>query len=137
MNNSFSAWAACAQMIAFNRLKPVWQSSPVPNGLTALNEAMDLFTKRFIENGFGGIVGKIDYRIPTPTTSSTIRGKTAFRRNNVPLSITVNPIQIDRVDLTNGALEGSLAHYWLHRVGYTHPPNNPNVPESFFAQLFD
>ncbi|MGO0260160.1 hypothetical protein ACTL7R_12290 [Priestia aryabhattai] len=158
LNNGVSSWAACANMYAFNRLKPIWQIAPVPNGLTALNEAMDLFTQRFIENGFGGIVGKIHYHIPTPVTSSTIRGQTAFRRNNVSLSITVNPAQIDRADISNGALEGSLVHAWLHRVGYTHPPNmyttyfsgeapmcymrgflskNPAVPDSFYTQLFD
>ena len=158
LNNGVSSWAACAQTYAFNRLKPVWQLISVPNGLTALNEAMDLFTQRFIENGFGGIVAKIDYHIPTPITSSTIRAQTAFRRNNVPLSITVNPTQIDRGDLTNGILEGSLVHAWLHRVGYNHPfntyttyfsgetpmcymrgylPKNPNLPDSFFTQFFD
>lgn len=158
LNNGVSFWAACAQMNAFNRLKPVWQVTPVPNGLAALNEAMDLFTQRFIENGFGGIVGRIDYHIPAPVTSSTIRGRTAFRRNNVPLSITINPTQIDRGDITNGALGDSLAHAWLHRVGYTHPPNiyttyfsgeaamcymrgylpkNPALPDSAFTQFFD
>jgi len=157
LNNGVSSWAACAQTYAFNRLKPIWQITPVPNGLTALNEAMDLFTQRFIENGFGGIVGKIDYHIPIPVTSSTIRAQTAFRRNNVPLSITVNPTQIDRADVTNGALEGSLVHAWLHRVGYTHPPNTYTtyfsgeasmcymrsfgpkgaLPDSAFTQFFD
>ncbi|WP_310877712.1 hypothetical protein [Priestia megaterium] len=158
LNNGVSSWAACSQMYSFNRLKPVWQATPVPNGLTALNEAMDLWTQRFIENGFKGIVAKIDYRIPNPATSSTIRGKTAYRRNLVPLSITVNPIQIDRGDITNGVLEGSLVHAWLHRVGYKHPintyttyfsgesamcymrgyaPKNPNVPDSVYTQFFD
>ncbi|PGX77765.1 hypothetical protein [Priestia megaterium] len=75
------------------------------------NEAMDIFTQRFIKHDFGGIVAKIDYRIPISVTGSTIRGQTAFCRNNVPLSITINSNQIDRGDLTNGALEGSLAHY--------------------------
>ena len=157
LNNRVSFWAACAQTYAFNRLKPVWQITPVPNGLVALNEAMDLFTQRFIENGFGGIVGKIDYHIPIPATSSTIRGQTAFRRNNVPLSITVNPIQVDRGDISNGVLEGSLVHAWLHRVGYTHPPNTyttyfsgeaamcymrgyapkTDLPDSIYTQFFD
>lgn len=158
LNNGVSAWATCAQTYAFNRLRPVWQLTPVPNGLTALNEAMDLFTQRFIENGFGGVVAKINYHIPTQITSSTIRTQTAFRRNNVPLSITVNPTQIDRGDISNGALGGSLVHAWLHRVGYTHPPNtyttyfsgeaamcymrgyqpkNPNVPDPVFTQFFD
>lgn len=158
LNNGVSLWAACAQTYAFKGLRPVWQFTPVPNGLTALNESMDLFTQRFIENGFEGIVGKIDYHIPTPNTSSTIRGRTAFRRNNVPLSITVNPIQIDRGDISNGVLEGSLVHAWLHRVGYSHPPNiyttyfsgeapmcymrgfapkTPVVPDSAYTQFFD
>ena len=158
LNNGVSSWAACTNMYAFNRLKPVWQITPVSNGLIALNEAMDLFTQRFIENGFGGIVGKIDYQIPTPVTNSTIHAQTAFRRNNVPLSITVNPIQIDRVDITDPALAGSLIHAWLHRVGYTHPlntyttyfsgeapmcymrgfaPKNPAIPDSIYTQFFD
>jgi len=157
LNNGVSSWGACAQTYAFNGLRPVWQITPVPNGLAALNEAMDLFTQRFIENGFGGIVGKIDYHIPTPTNSSTIRGRTAFRRNNVPLSITVNPIQIDRGDITDGVLEGSLVHAWLHRVGYAHPPNTyttyfsgeapmcymrgygskTGLPDSIYTQFFD
>ena len=116
-------WAACVQSHAFNGLRPVWQFTPVPNGLTALNESMNLFTQRFIENGFSGIVGRIDYHIPTPITSSTIRAQTAFRRKNVPLSVTINPIQVDRGDISNGVLEGSLVHAWFHRVGYSHPPN--------------
>jgi hypothetical protein len=157
-NNGVSSWATCTNMYAFNQLKPIWRFSPVPNGLAALNEAMDILTQRFIENGFGGIVGKVDYNIPTPITSSTIRAQTAFRRNNVPLSITVNPTQIDRGDITNFALTGSMIHAWLHRLGYTHPPNtyttyfsgeapmcymrgfspkNPNVPDALFTQLFD
>lgn len=123
MNNRISYWAACSQMYSFNRLKPVWQATPVPNGLTALNEAMDLWTQRFIENGSLGVIGKIDYRIPTPITSSTIRGKTAYRRNLVPLSITVNPIQIDRGEVSDILFTGSLAHAWFHRVGYKHPIN--------------
>lgn len=158
LNNGVSFWAACAQTYAFNRLKPVWQLTPVPNGPAALNEAMDLFTQRFIENGFGGIVAKIDYHIPTPVTSSTIHAQTASRRNNVPLSITINPIQVDRVDITDPALAGSLIHAWLHRVGYTHPfntyttyfsgeapmcymrgfaPKNPTIPDSIYTQFFD
>ncbi|MCU7767005.1 hypothetical protein N7984_30005, partial [Priestia megaterium] len=103
-------------------------------------------------------VGKIDYHIPNPVTSSTIRAQTAFRRNNVSLSITVNPVQIDRNDVSIGLLEGSLVHAWLHRVGYTHPPNtyttyfsgeapmcymrgflpkNPAVPDAIYTQFFD
>ncbi|MGG0343724.1 hypothetical protein ABEY50_27190 [Priestia megaterium] len=157
LNDGVSSWATCAQTYSFNRLKPVWQATPVPNGLTALNEAMDLWTQRFIENGFKGIVAKIDYRIPNPPTSSTIRGKTAYRRNLVPLSITVNPIQIDRGDISNLLLEGSLTHAWFHRVGYKHPLNSYTtyfsgeaamcymrsfapkgaIPDSVYTQLFD
>jgi len=156
LNNGVSFWAACAQTYAFNRLKPVWQITPVSNGLAALNEAMDLFTQRFIENGFGGMVGRIDYHIPIPVTSSTIRGQTAFRRNNVPLSVTINPTQVDRGDISDGVLEGSLVHAWLHRVGYTHPLNtyttyfsgeapmcymrgfqSKTLPDSIYTQFFD
>ncbi|PFW00282.1 hypothetical protein COL08_00745 [Priestia megaterium] len=156
--NGVSSWAICTNMYSFNRLKPVWQFTPVPNGLTALNEAMDILTQRFIENGFGGLVGKVHYHIPTPITSSTIRAQTAFRRNNVPLSITVNPAQFDRADITNVALTGSMIHAWLHRLGYNHPPNayttyfsgeapmcymrgfgpkNPAVPDALYTQYFD
>jgi len=74
------------------------------------NEARDIFTQRFIKHNFGEIVAKIDYRIPISVTSSTIRGQTTFRWNNVSLSITINSTLIDREDLTNGTLEGSLAH---------------------------
>lgn len=49
------------------------------------NEALDIFTQYFIEHDFGGIMAKIDYRIPISVTSSTIRRQTAFRRNNVSL----------------------------------------------------
>jgi len=158
LNNGISFWANCAQMNAFNRLKPVWQVTPVPDGLNALNEAMDILTQRFIENGFGGIVAKVDYQVPPFNISSTIRGQTAFRRNNVPLSITINPNQIDRGDISNGALGGSLIHAWLHRLGYNHPlntyttyfnaeaamcymrgyqPKTPGFPDSIFTQFFD
>ncbi|GAB1787190.1 hypothetical protein [Priestia megaterium] len=159
LNNGVSSWALCAQTYAFNGLKPYWHNIPVPNGQTALEIAMDEFTQLFRDNGFKlSPPTTIDYRIPFPITSSTIFGAQAFQQTKVPLSITVNPKQIDRTDLTNGALEGSLVHAWLHRAGFDHPsnvyttyfsgeaamcymrgytPKNPAVPDSSFTQLFD
>ena len=157
-NTGVSSWAACVQTYAFNGLKPYWQNAPVPNGQTALNIAMDEFTQLFRDNGFRrSAPAIIDYRIPYPITSSTIFGAQAYRRTRVPLSITVNPKQIDRMDISNGALEGSLVHAWLHRVGYTHPPNTyttyfsgeaamcymrgyapkTDLPDSIYTQFFD
>lgn len=159
LNNGVSSWASCAQTYAFNGLKPYWYNTPIPNGQIALEIAMDEFTQLFRDNGFKlSPPAIIDYHVLFPITSSTIFGAQAFQQTRVPLSITVNPKQIDRGDISNGVLEGSLVHAWLHRAGFDHPskvyttyfsgeaamcymrgyaPKNPAVPDALYTQFFD
>ncbi|MED4693800.1 hypothetical protein [Peribacillus frigoritolerans] len=159
-NDGVSELAACTNTYAINNLQPVWyQGQPILNGQVATNVAMDQFTQLIRDNGFRiSPPAKIDYFIPTPITSSTIRGETAFRKTGVPLSFVINPTQLDRVDVSSLVLTGSMFHAWLHRAGYSHPegeytsyfigeapmcvmrgfqPKVPAQPDSTFFQFFD
>ncbi|MFF2291293.1 hypothetical protein [Peribacillus butanolivorans] len=157
-NDGVSQLAACADTYATNNLQPVWyQGPPITNGQAATNVAMDQFTQLIRDNGFRiSPPAKIDYCIPTPIDSSTIRGETAFTQTGVPLSFVINPIQLDRIDINGLVLTGSMFHAWLHRADYTDPkttsyfiseapmclmrgnqPKVPSVPDSSFFQFFD
>ncbi|MED3788523.1 hypothetical protein P4576_15025 [Peribacillus frigoritolerans] len=159
-NNGVSELAACANTYAINNLQPVWYlGPPIINGQVATNVAMDQFTQLIRDNGFRlSPPAKIDYLIPAPLTSSTIRGETVFTKKRVPLSFVINPTQLDRIDVNNLTLTGSMFHAWLHRAGYRHPegkytsffigeapmcvmrdfqPKNPAVPDSDYFQFFD
>ncbi|MFS0906677.1 hypothetical protein AB3N02_27025 [Priestia aryabhattai] len=113
----------CSDFYATRNLQPVWyKGPPISNGLEATNLAMDQFTQLIRDNGFRrASPAKIKYHIPFPITSSTIRGETASRQTRVPLSFVINPTQLDRVDIGNITLSGSMFHAWLHRAGWTHP----------------
>ncbi|MBX9985536.1 hypothetical protein H7S36_09425 [Priestia aryabhattai] len=115
----------CSNFYATRNLQPVWyQGPPISNGLEATNLAMDQFTQLIQDNGFRRTSpAKINYHIPSPITSSTIRGETASRQTRVPLSFVINPKQLDRVDLSSGTLTGLMFHAWLHRAGWKHPKN--------------
>ena len=156
-NDGVSELAACANTYAINNLQPVWyQGPPITNGKVATNVAMDQFTKLIRDNGFRlSPPAKIDYCIPTPTDSSTIRGETAFTQTGVPLSFVINPTQLDRVDISGLILTGSMFHAWLHRAGFQHPKTTSyfiseapmcvmrsfqlkgSVPDSSLIQFFD
>jgi hypothetical protein len=157
-NNGVSQLAACSNTYATRNLQPVWYKGPsISNGLEATNLAMNQFTRMIRDNGFRQIPkAKIDYRIPSPITSSTIRGKTASRQASVPLSFIINPIQLDRVEINNVVLSGSMFHAWLHRAGFQDPKTTsyfiseapmcllrgyqskvPGARDSVFYQFFD
>ena len=157
-NNGVSQLAACSNIYATRNLQPVWyQGLPISNGLEATNLAMDQFTQLIRDNGFRlSSPARIEYRIPSPITSSTIRGETAFKQTRVPLFFVINPAQLDRVEVSNTILTGSMLHAWLHRSGYKDPkitsyfisecpmcvmrsfaPKNPTVPDSTAYQFFD
>lgn len=159
LNNGVSALEICCNMYAFNRLQPIWyKGTPIVNGIQAADLAIDVLTQRFKENGLNGEIAKINYRVPFNPTNSTIRGKTAFRKNNVSLSVTINPLRLDDLGIADVSLVGSLVHAWLHRCGYNHPlnlyttyligelpmcimrgyaPKNPSTPDSVYTQYFD
>lgn len=122
-NNGISQWAVCSNKYATRNLSPIWYRGPaIPNGQVALEFAMDQFTRLIRDNGFQRAPkAKIDSRIPTPPTSSTIRAITAPTQFQVPLSMVINPIQLDNLSMSNVFLSGSMIHAWLHRAGYVHP----------------
>ncbi|WP_318618933.1 hypothetical protein [Priestia megaterium] len=122
-NNGISRLASCANTYATQNFQPVWyQGPPITNGLEATNLAMDQFTQLIRDNGFRlASPAKIDYQIPSPVTSSTIRGETSFSQTRVPLSFVINPTQLDRIDISPITLSGSMFHAWLHRSGFQDP----------------
>lgn len=159
-NHGVTTWGTCVQKYTTQGLTPVWRCCPVHTPIEALDIAMNQFTQMFRDNGFKlSPPSFIFYRIPTPVTASTIFARTATRRKRVPLTVTMNPKQIERADITNGFLAGSLIHAWLHRAGWVDPPNRnfttyfigeapmcvmrgfqdktPGVPESFYTKYFD
>jgi len=160
LNNGVSAMEICCNMYAFNRLQPIWyKGTPITNGSQAADFAMNTLTQRFRENGLQGIIAQIHYQIPfNISKTTTIRGRTALRKNNVPLSVTINPLRLDDFGVADTSLTGSLMHAWLHRCGYNHPynlyttyligelpmcimrgytPKNPSTPDSAYTQYFD
>ncbi|MFS0906681.1 hypothetical protein AB3N02_27050 [Priestia aryabhattai] len=157
-NNGISQLAECSNFYAARNFQPIWyQGPPISNGLKATNLAMNQFTRMIRDNGFRRVPkAKIDYRIPFPITSSTIRGETAFRQTGVPLSFIINPTQLDRVEVNNVVLAGSMFHAWLHRAGFQDPKTTsyfiseapmcvmrgnqrktPSLPDTALYQFFD
>ncbi|USL45887.1 hypothetical protein [Priestia megaterium] len=157
-NNGTSQLAACTNTYAIRNLQPVWYQGPsISNGLEATNLAMNQFTQLIRDNGFRlSSPAKIDYRIPSPVTSSSILGETAFRQKQIPLSFTINPTFLDNIAVNTTRLTGSMLHAWLHRAGFYDPkvtsyfiaecpmcvmrgfqPKNPAIPDSFFYISFD
>ena len=157
-NNGTSQLAACTNTYATRNLQPIWyQGPPISNGLEATNLAMDQFTQLIRDNGFRlSSPARINYQIPSPVMSSTIRGETAFRQTRVPLSFIINPVQLDNLSINGTFLTGSMLHAWLHRAGFYDPKTTsyfisecpmcvmrgfqnktPQVPDSVFYSLFD
>ncbi|QJX74721.1 hypothetical protein FDZ14_00320 (plasmid) [Priestia megaterium] len=156
-NNGISRLASCANTYATQNFQPVWYHGPlITNGLEATNLAMDQFTQLIRDNGFRlAPPAKIDYQIPSPVTSSTIRGETGFNQNRVPLSFIINPTQLDPGNINSITLTGSMFHAWLHRAGFQDPKttsyfiseapmcvmrgNQPksNIPDPVLYQFFD
>lgn len=122
-NNGVSQLAACVNPYATKNLRPTWYNGPpILNGLTATNVAMDQFTQLFKDNGFRRAPrARIFSSIPSPPNSSYIVGLTAFKQNQVSLSVLINPLALDQTSYNIVLLSGSLMHAWLHRAGFLDP----------------
>jgi len=154
-----SQFAMCSQKYAKRGLNPVWSHRRVINGLEAANQAMDILTRRFIENGTRKVpVAKINYYIPRPGGRIGARTTTATRKCNVPLTFALPPATLNDQGIGNTTLTGSVLHAFLHRCGYIHPKNVyttwfsgesamcvarsyqnkiPGVPDTNITQFFD
>ncbi|MED3977154.1 hypothetical protein P4639_27760 [Priestia megaterium] len=151
-NTGISDLAACTNLYATKKLKPVWAKSSVPNGIAATNLAMNQFTQLIRDNGFK----KSPPATIDPRSSTTIYAPTASTKRRVPLSLQINPKQLNGQALTDLDLSGSITHAWLHRAGWTDPkvtsyfisecpmcvmrnltPKNPNVRDSSYYKFFD
>ncbi|MCF6796736.1 hypothetical protein L1M59_11445 [Bacillus sp. ET1] len=151
-NAGTSQLALCTNPYATKKLKPVWAKSSVPNGIAATNLAMNQFTQLIRDNGFK----KSPPATIDPRSSTTIYAPTASTKRRVPLSVQINPKQLDSAALGDLDLTGSMLHAWLHRAGWTDPkttsyfisecpmcvmrglkPKNPNVRDSSYYKFFD
>ncbi|MGP0690106.1 hypothetical protein ACW5UC_26535 [Priestia aryabhattai] len=157
-NNGISQLANCTNLYAVRNLRPTWYLGlPIHNGLAATNIAMDQFTRLIRDNGFGlAPQAKIFSNISFPANSSTIFALTTLAQSQVPLSLIVNPAQLDSSDLNIKFLTGSMFHAWLHRAGFYHPKKSGHfiiecpmcimrgfqiketiTPDSFYIQFLD
>lgn len=160
-NNGTSDLAACTNIYAKKNLKPAWyRRQDIPNGKTATNVAMNQLTQLIKDNGFKRccppkirVINRIEIE---DKLVNTIRGVPTSKRFKVPLSIIVNPKQLDNPSLNLSRLAGSLTHAWLHRGGWEDPKTtsyfiaecpmcimrgyqakNPAVPDSTYTKFFD
>ena len=157
-NNGISQLANCTNLYAIRNLRPTWYLGlPIHNGLAATNIAMDQFTRLIRDNGFRlAPQAKIFSNISFPANSSTIFALTTLAQSQVPLSLIVNPVQLDSSDLNIKFLTGSMFHAWLHRAGFYHPKKSGHfiiecpmcimrgfqiketiTPDSFYIQFLD
>ncbi|MED3977331.1 hypothetical protein P4639_28785, partial [Priestia megaterium] len=152
-NTGISDLAACTNRYATKKLKPVWAKLSVPNGIAATNLAMNQLTQLIRDNGFK----KSPPATINPRSSTTIYAPTASTKRRVPLSLQINPKQLDNSSLlTDLDLSGSICHAWLHRAGWTDPKvtsyfisecpmcmmrnldaKNSHVSDSSFYKFFD
>ncbi|MGF9893493.1 hypothetical protein ABEX78_33260 [Priestia megaterium] len=151
-NSGTSELAACTNRYATKNFKPLWAKSSVSNAIAATNVAMNQFTQLIRDNGFK----KSPPATIDPRSSTTIYAPTASTKRRVPLSVQINPKQLDSSALTDLKLTGSLLHAWLHRAGWTDPKitsyfisecpmcvmrnlkvKNPNVQDSSYYKFFD
>ncbi|MCF6796737.1 hypothetical protein L1M59_11450 [Bacillus sp. ET1] len=151
-NAGTSQLALCTNPYATKKLKPVWAKSSVSNGIVATNLAMNQFTQLIRDNGFK----KSPPATIDPRSSTTVYAPTAPTKRRVPLSLQINPKQLDNPALTSLKLTGSVLHSWLHRAGWTDPkitsyfisecpmcvmrglkPKNSRVRDSDFYKFFD
>lgn len=151
-NSGTSQLALCTNHYATKNFKPVWSKSSIPNAISATNVAMNQFTQLIRDNGFR----KSSPATIDPRSSTTIYAPTAPTKRKVPLSVQINPKQLDNSEFTNFKLTGSMLHAWLHRAGWTDPkvtsyfisecpmcvmrdlkPKSSTVPDSSFYKFFD
>ncbi|MDI3090072.1 hypothetical protein QJ133_02635 [Priestia megaterium] len=151
-NTGISDLAACTNPYATKNFKPVWAKSSVPNAIAATNLAMNQLTQLIRDNGFK----KSPPATINPRSSTTIYAPTASTRRRVPLSVQINPKQLDSSAFTDLKVTGSILHAWLHRAGWTDPkttsyfisecpmcvmrnlkPKNPDVSDSGYYKFFD
>ncbi|WP_142311130.1 hypothetical protein [Priestia megaterium] len=151
-NAGTSKLALCTNRYATKNFRPLWAKSSVPNAIAATNLAMNQFTQLIRDNGFK----KSPPATIDPRSSTTIYAPTASTKRRVPLSVQINPKQLDSSALTDLNLTGSVLHAWLHRAGWTDPkttsyfisecpmcvmrglkPKNPNVRDSSYYKFFD
>ncbi|MET1123086.1 hypothetical protein ABWU59_29645 [Priestia megaterium] len=151
-NTGTSQLALCTNRYATKKLKPVWSKSSVPNAIVATNVAMNQITQLIRDNGFK----KSPPATIDPQSLTTIYAPTASTKRRVPLSLRINPKQLDSAALGDLDLTGSMLHAWLHRAGWTDPkitsyfisecpmcvmrfykPKNPNVRDSSYYKFFD
>lgn len=151
-NAGTSELALCTNRYATKNFKPVWSKSSVPNAIAATNLAMNQLTQLIRDNGFK----KAPPATIDPRNSTTIYAPTASTKRRIPLSLQINPKQLDSSALTDLNLTGSVLHSWLHRAGWTDPKTtsyfisecpmcvmraltikNPNVRDSSYYKFFD
>ncbi|MED3977305.1 hypothetical protein P4639_28655, partial [Priestia megaterium] len=151
-NAGTSQLALCTNPYATKNFKPVWSKSSVPNAIAATNLAMNQLTQLIRDNGFK----KSPPATIDPRSSTTIYAPTALTKRRVPLSVQINPKQLDNSEFTDLKVAGSMLHAWLHRAGWTDPkttsyfisecpmcvmrnlkPKNPNVRDSSYYKFFD
>ncbi|MED3977155.1 hypothetical protein P4639_27765 [Priestia megaterium] len=151
-NAGTSELALCTNLYATKNFKPVWSKSSVPNAIAATNLAMNQLTQLIRDNGFK----KSPPATIDPRSSTTIYAPTASSKHRVPLSLQINPKQLDSSAFTDLKVTGSMLHTWLHRAGWTDPkttsyfisecpmcvmrnlkPKNPDVRDSNSYKFFD
>ncbi|TYA10396.1 hypothetical protein FRY98_25360 [Paenibacillus faecis] len=155
-----SSFQICANKYARFNLSPVWFTGRIANGAGAANVMMGGLTQQIVANGFNRAPrALIRYQVPSSTIPNfTVKAVNGTRPDTVSLSVTINPRVLNRTDLPNQTLFGSLFHAWLHRQGYRHPTgvytsymageaamcvmrNNanksPNVPDSIYTTFLD
>ncbi|MGF9893483.1 hypothetical protein ABEX78_33210, partial [Priestia megaterium] len=116
-NSGTSQLALCTNLYATKKLKPVWAKSSVSNAIAATNLAMNQITQLIRDNGFK----KSPPAIIDPRSLTTIYAPTASTKRRIPLSLQINPKQLDNPEFTNIKVTGSILHSWLHRAGWTDP----------------
>ncbi|PEB61980.1 hypothetical protein COM86_21715 [Priestia megaterium] len=151
-NRGISDLAACTKAYATKNPNPIWAKSSIPNAIAATNVAMNQFTQLIRDNG----VGKSPPAIIDSRSSTTIYAPVGKTKRRIPLSFQINPKQLDKSELTNLKLTGSMFHAWLHRAGWRDPkttsyfisecpmcvarnlkPKKPDVRDSSFYKFFD
>ncbi|WP_142311127.1 hypothetical protein [Priestia megaterium] len=151
-NVGISELALCTNRYATKNFKPVWAKSSVSNAIAVTNLAMNQLTQLIRDNGFK----KSPPATIDPQSLTTIYAPTASTKRRVPLSLRINPKQLDSAALGDLDLTGSVLHSWLHRAGWTDPkitsyfisecpmcvmrnlkPKNPNVRDSSYYKFFD
>ncbi|PFK67437.1 hypothetical protein COJ21_24065 [Priestia megaterium] len=152
-NTGTSKLALCIKPYATKNLKSKWNKSSFPNNsIAATNLVMNRFTQLIRDNGFG----KSPPAIIDLRSSTTIYAPVGKTKRRVPLSLQINPKQLDSAALTDLNLTGSIFHAWLHRAGWRDPkttsyfisecpmcimrnlkPKNPDVRDSSYYKFFD